>query len=432
MIRVNKGKFTPFDICLYLCAFLAGLVPRYIQNFKIHIVIGISMFTVAVFLTCFLFVRTIKIYARIECVLFIVWMLLIVGSLWRAKRFGVWALYVDWIITAILFMQILYHRSSEKTYETVIRGIVDALFIQLVIGLYEVSAHKYLFETGGIMRRLYGNVAISMFHNLNDYATFVVTLLPFAIYLLMKSDKIAIRVYYSFICIASVFLAIRSESRGAILGLLLIACTVLFLYLRKSKKAKILCVTSAAFVVLIVLVLPSVRNAIASMIEGILLDQSGRSNDYRVNLMKNGFYFLVRTYGFGVGAGNLVQWLGEKAIYPIGDLLFLHNWYLEIAVTFGIPFFILYMYFHVKTIVSLIKHFKLQGYFWNIRNTIMISFVTFSLVCISSSSNVYSEWVWMYLVFIATFEMFDNNSQQVGKEHYFAVNNMANHDLAGR
>ena len=235
MKNILKGKLNIYDLCLYLCAFLSGLVPRYIHTFKITIVIGISLFTVAVVITWLGLVRHLKISNHIECYFFYIWFVLIVGGFWRTKKYGVWASYVDWIVTAVLFMQILYHRENDRTFEVVIRAIVDALFIQLLIGLYEITAHRYLFETGDIARRLYGHVAISMFHNLNDYVTFVVTIMPFSIYLLMQKRGIVYQVYYLFIMMISVFLVIRSESRGAILGLILIVGTILFMFFRKSK-----------------------------------------------------------------------------------------------------------------------------------------------------------------------------------------------------
>lgn len=405
MANENNIKTTFYYIFLYLCVFLSGLVPRYIFDLKIRIVIGISMYTVAVLFTWIVFVRRIKIYACIESYLFFIWAILIIGAVWRAERIGIWANYVDWILTAILFMQILYYRPDDRTFETGIRAIVDALFIQLLIGMYEITNHTYLFETGRVARRLYGNVAISMFHNSNDFATFTVTILPLAIYLLIKSKKLVFKIYYLFIVAVDVFLSLRSESRGAILGMIFMTATLLFLFFRKSKRNKQIGVFSSLIGIVLIILSSTVRKMISIAVAAVLYDQSGVSNDIRTNLIKNGFYFLKETYGFGVGAGNLYQWLSDRAIYPIGQILFIHNWYLEIAVTFGIFMFVLYMIFYLKILISFLKGFNMENGFWTAENALFVSIVAFSIVCISSSSNVYSEWVWMYNVFIATFVM---------------------------
>lgn len=408
MTDIRNNNKSLFDAFLYICVLLSGLVPRYITTFKLHIVIGISMFTIAVIITWVLFVRRLKVYKSLECSFFFIWFIWIVCSIWRAERIGVWALYLDWIITAILFMQILYYRSSQKTFDIVSIAIVDASFIQILIGLYEITFHRYIFETGNISRLAYGNVAISMFFNANDYATFIVTIMPFAIYLLFKRIGLFYKIYYSFITVASIILVLRSGSRASVLGLLLIVGTLLFLFFRKSQR-NIFIGICTLFIVGAALVASSrLRQIITSTFMDIIRDQSGVSNNYRINLIKNGLYFLKETFGFGVGTGNLVNWLEYKAVYPIGQLQLMHNWYVEIAVTFGLLFFVIYMILHVRIIIKLIKSFSMNEGFWTLNNTILVSFISFSLVSISSSSNFYSEWVWMYLVFISSYVLFQS------------------------
>ena len=65
MAEISNNKTTLFDAFLYICVLLSGLVPRYITTFKLHIVIGISMFTIAVIVTWLLFVRRFKVYKSI-------------------------------------------------------------------------------------------------------------------------------------------------------------------------------------------------------------------------------------------------------------------------------------------------------------------------------------------------------------------------------
>ena len=385
---------------IYLCVFLACFVPRYISALKIHVGINISFFTIFVFAFWILSTRGITIINRIEFYFFGIWAFFIIATLWRSEMIGVWAYYFDWVLTAIIFQQILCTNRDENTYRWIVNALTDALAGQLIIGLYEITTHSYLFEIGSISKKLYGTVAISMFHNLNDYVTFVATLMPFALYRMIVSKSVAEKLYSLVLTALSCYFIVISESRAALLTLLLIIVLVIFVLTKDSRYFALLA-GGAIFAVCIVLYadLFGIRTSISEMLFSSI-SVSARSDTARINLLKNGLYFLSLTYGFGVGAGNLFKWLSEKSIYYIGGLSFIHNWYAEILVTFGVVFFIVYIIFHLKVLFKLAS----PRYGRNpMKTAMLISFICFSLVSISSSSNVYSEWVWMYLVLMSVF-----------------------------
>lgn len=143
-----------------------------------------------------------------------------------------------------------------------------------------------------------------------------------------------------------------------------------------------------------------VRTTLTNLLASNTIDLTGRSDIARLNLIKNGLYFLKQTHGLGVGAGNLYNWLADRSIYYIGDLRFIHNWYVEVLVTFGVAFFILYIIFHGRMLYKLYSN---KYHISSLKTTFFLSFVCFSVVSISSSSNVYSEWVWMYLVVVSLY-----------------------------
>lgn len=389
-----------YNFMIYLCVFLACFVPRYISALKIHVGINISFFTIFVFAFWILSVRGIAIINKIEYYFFGIWAVFIIASLWRSEMIGVWAYYFDWILTAILFQQILCANRDENTYKWVVYALTDALAGQLLIGLYEITAHTYLFEIGSISSKLYGTVAISMFHNLNDYVTFVATLLPFAIYRMVTGRNIIEKIYSLALIALSCYFIVISESRAALLTLILLIFAVLFVLTKRTRYFPLLV---GGAILAACLILYADLFGIRTTIHDMLFESasvSARSDTARINLLKNGLYFLSITYGFGVGAGNLFKWLAEKSIYYIGGLSFIHNWYAEILVTFGVIFFVIYVVFHLKVLYKLAS----GKYGKNLmKTTMLISFLCFSAVSISSSSNVYSEWVWMYLVLMSVF-----------------------------
>ena len=390
---------------VFLCAFLASMVPRYISTFKLRLGINISFYTLMVALTYILFVHRFAIFRKIQSWFIPIWFLFVLLSVWKAEQFGEWAYYLVWTLTSVLFAQILYRSDRTEVFNSLIKGLLCGLMIHLIIGLIEISAHRYFFAVSIERRSYYGNVPVSIFHNPNDYVTFVVTMLPFAISYMMKQKSLLIKAYYAIMAILSVYLIIMSVSRSAFFAMVLLAVTLIWLAYKKSNLNKLNIIIGAIVLMGIVFAVPQIRGRIFALFSSNRMDIAGTDNA-RWNLIKNGFYFLRETYGTGVGAGNMRYWLSNRAIYSTGGLLFIHNWYVELLATFGIVFFILYMIFHAKIIVTLTRKYDPKSQFWNFDNTVLVSFVGFSIVSIASSSNIYSEWIWMYLVFVGTYSMF--------------------------
>ncbi len=420
MIHTNRSEKNKLVTCradylIYLCAFISCFVPRYIATLKIHIGINISMYDIAVIGTWLLTTRRLKIVYKIENAYFMIWAVFILGSIWRAQKLGIWLYYVLWLLGAILFQQILLHHYKKDTSELVIKALTDALFIQLLIGLSEITFRHYMFEVG-VSRTQWGTVPISLFYNLNDYATFIVTLLPFAIYFLINRRGVMSKIYYGFIAALDIYFIFVSGSRAAFLSFLVFFACLFFIWGEKRNVGRLF--IPVLFVAAIVAVVASTaaREAIIEKLRNGLVDPTGRSDNARINLIKNGLYFLSETYGFGVGAGNLYEWLNHRSIYNIGKLSFIHNWYLELMVTFGVYFFIVYCVFHMKLLLSIYKRSKAERRIYTVNTAVMTSFVLFSVMSISSSSNIYSEWIWMYLAFTATFSLMigrDNSARSV-------------------
>ena len=412
MIISKSRRYSKIYYCLlFVCVFLACMVPRYMGTFKIHVGINISLYTVAVAITWLIMSRRLRFYLRIESYIFYIWFLFVLLSLWRAERLGVWAYYLDWTLTAILFMQILYKGHNLRIYDTAIKAMTVALVIHLAMGIYEVTYHRYLFQVGEFSRRYYGTTAISIFFNPNDYVTFVVTVFPFVIYQWSNSKVKILKAVYLLIAAVSIYLIIKSESRGAFFSLILLGISLLILQFRKSRMNKVVFTAVTLSVLLLVGAVTPLRDRLIQVFAFNKVDINGMDTS-RVNLIKNGFYFLKQTHGFGVGAGNLVMWLTERSIYRIGRLGFMHNWYMEVLVTFGVSFFALYVCWHLKIIFRLIKMYDRFDRIWNLNNSFLVSFLGFSVVSISSSSNIYSEWIWMYLVLISTFCLFEGKNSR--------------------
>jgi teichuronic acid biosynthesis protein TuaE len=134
--------------------------------------------------------------------------------------------------------------------------------------------------------------------------------------------------------------------------------------------------------------------------------QSETSDKIRLNLIKNGLVFLKDTFFLGTGTGNLEYWMSNYSVYYVGTVKNMHNYWFEILSTFGILVFISYIYFYSRLFIENIKTLKITR-----KNTSMykiaIVFISlqlsFILASISSSSNISSEWLWLYWGIIISF-----------------------------
>lgn len=414
-IIVRGKKIQQLNTAVFICSLLASLVPRYISAFKIRLIINISLYTLAVLIVYMIFSRRFLVYKRIESYFIVVWFLFVILSLWRSEQFGAWAYYVDWTLTAVLFEQILYSSDRSDVFESVIKGLLLGLCIHLIIGFIEITLHKYFFGVSIAGRSYYGRVPVSIFHNPNDYVTYLITIFPFVIYMMYKQKTFVKKSLFAVIAVITLYMINRSESRSAFFALLVLGIALVYLKFRKSGVSKIYILLGFATVFLVLIANTRLREAVINLFVSNSVDAEA-TDLARINLIKNGLYFVKRTYGAGVGAGNLHKWLSEKTIYNIGILRFMHNWYIELLATFGVVFFALYSIFHVKIIINLIKRYNPNDIIWNLDNTMLVSFVAFSIISIASSSNIYSEWIWMYLIFMATYAMFVDKKYNTPKE----------------
>lgn len=408
---VTEKKKSFFEAFLFVCVFLACMMPRYISTFKLHVGIDISLFTMAVIFTWVWYVRKIKVYRHIESWFFVLWFVYVVVQVWRVVKVGVWGAYVDWTFTTILFIQLLYYGDRKRVFECAFRAMLCGWVLHLLIGLYEITAHRYVFGVGEFSARYYGVTPVSVFHNPNDYATFVVTVMPIAAGVLIRSRRKLSNPVLVILMGIAVVLVLRGESRAGFLTMLLFLAGIVYLYWRKSAKNKVITFLGVVAALAVCLTVAPVRQYIVNILQNNSIDAESGTDTARLNLIRNGLYFLKETHGFGVGAGNLYYWLTEKSIYYIGGLAFIHNWYVELLVTFGVLFFAFYAFLHGKIIVKLVRGYRKDEGFFNLNNTLLISFVGFTLMSISSSSNIYSEWVWMYLALSATFCMYNSRKE---------------------
>jgi len=135
----------------------------------------------------------------------------------------------------------------------------------------------------------------------------------------------------------------------------------------------------------------------------------------RLNLLKNDLHFVLETFGFGVGAGNIPFYLKNEAIYDTNHVLEVHNWLAEIIGNFGIVIFCGYITLYLYLFYSLYKVYKAKRGLEQkgIMEACMLGLISFLVSSISPSSvsNLYFHWVFLGFV-ISTVNVLKNNQSK--------------------
>lgn len=294
---------------------------------------------------------------------------------------------------------------EEKEFKKVFTAYFAMIVIHNIIGWHELITGTYQFaelsridKYGQFGYNSTARIPISMFGNINDYAT-VLTIGVFLIYIIFLNTK---KKTVKLLCIgnilSSAYLIIRTKSRANMLGLII--GIIIFVYLKYFRKISIK--TFLAMIATpIILFNPIVVNRMISVLSKELqFNFSGKSGSdvVRLGLIKNGLLFLKDTAGFGVGAGNIEYWMETKKVFFSGNITNMHNWWMEILVGYGIIIFIgyIWMYF-IMAKVLYNSYLKSDDRFIKSTSLGLLSIMgAFVISSISSSSNVSSQWLWLF------------------------------------
>ncbi len=68
----------------------------------------------------------------------------------------------------------------------------------------------------------------------------------------------------------------------------------------------------------------------------------------------------MKTFGFGVGIGNVEYWMENFRVYETFGILNVHNWWVEILVNFGIFIFVRYVLFYSSLVRSIYRIYRFK------------------------------------------------------------------------
>lgn len=331
------------------------------------------------------------------------WFVYSLFSLGWVQDYVSWSKAIFYIGSGFLSIWLLsVYVKEERDFKRVLFIVFIMLILHNIIGWNELITGTYRFADLARIDRhgqfVYNPAVrrpVSMFGNTNDYAT-VLSIGIFLTYIVFSnSTSKVIKVLSAGTIASSVYLLLRTNSRANILGLII--GTAIFIYLKYFKRINIKTLLIIIFVSLLFLN-PTVLNSILGIFsEKLCFTFDGGSDRTRLNLIKNGLYFLLKTFGFGTGAGNIEHWMVNYKIYYTGTIRNIHNWWMEILTGYGIIIFVGYVWIYFKMFKTLYSSYvKSNDKF--IQNTSLgfISVMTaFIIGSMSSSSNIGTAWIWL-------------------------------------
>jgi teichuronic acid biosynthesis protein TuaE len=310
---------------------------------------------------------------------------------------------------------------TEKEIKVVFSIVFLMLVMHQLIGFYEIFTNHYMWASLSNNRAAQfsaswsARLPYSIFANINDYSTAIFASIPFACIFFIETKKIWVKVLSVSSVFATLFLLLRTGSRGNQLAVIAFIATLIcvkFLNRKVLKYIALFVVISLSICVLIFFFSSSLRFSLYERVQTFI--NRGGSNFYRINMIINGFIYLMRHLGLGVGAGNVEYWLGNYPIYEV-DAPNIHNWFMDILVGYGLITFILYVTMYVYILRQLYVSYKYNRKPF-IRTSSLFLFayvVSFIFSSISSATNIIIEWQWVYWgVLIAYVQFTDNVDQQ--------------------
>lgn len=356
---------------------------------------------------------------------------------WRIHQFDfVYILWLCWGFLSVIWAQntsrwthgmffitfgilsILFISNSIKS-KNIMKSIIYILFTLFILhqlaGLFEIFTQHYFFNDMGQIRAPGLGKPLTIFRNINDYSTLIFFSVSISMIIFKISKRKIVKVIATLSILMTILLLSYTSSRGNQLALIIFFLSFLILEIKVSvihfKKPLMITLIALMIFIIIYFVFLELRLNIYDSLLNFFRHEG--SNTYRVNMLLNGLVFLFKTFGLGVGAGNIEHWMVESAIFPV-DAPNMHNWFFDILVGYGWIVFLFYILMYVVIIKILYQSFiESKDIFYKNTSLFLLCYViAFMISSISSASNIIIEWQWVsWGIIIGYVKLLLNNSQ---------------------
>ena len=234
-----------------------------------------------------------------------------------------------------------------KEFKQILYTLAAALLVN------EASSRMFSDESGRL------GLGFGSIGNANDYAAHLLMMLPFALFMVLKSGRGVVRkIFFALVFLAGLFLAAKTGSRGAMLAA--VACVIL-IFVKGTRVMRMACLIGVpVFLAVILVALPtSTLMRYATLFgehdtEQIITNEAAGSQATRTYLLKTSLKFTFTHPIFGIGPGQFsnMEGLTAKENGFRGAWQVSHNSYTQASSEAGIPALILML-------IGLVSGFRL-------------------------------------------------------------------------
>ena len=347
---------------------------------------------------------------RYSFLFFALWLIYAVLSVAWVKDYSAWFKAVFFLGSGFIGLIVVsfYLRRKEDILHA-LQAFLPMILFHNIVGWYEWSTGRYLFLQGArVLTYQRVRWPVSTFFNSNDYALFLLVSFFILIICFVSAKRKLLRLAYITIMLSSVVLLYLTNSRSSLLGLVIGTVFLLIISVRKKSVWRLV-IALFGVLLLVVIFKPDLMSNVVHKVDAVLTfdfsKQSG-SEFVRINLIRNGFEFLITTFGFGTGAGNIEYWMERYAVYNVSAVYNIHNWWMEVLVSCGLFVFVGYVIFYVKLMRSMWMRFRKSRN----RTDIVLSAGILSIMVayivggVGSSSNMNTEWLWVFWAIVIAYQ----------------------------
>jgi teichuronic acid biosynthesis protein TuaE len=310
-------------------------------------------------------------------------------------------------MTALIFQYVNNKDEITKMFKIV--AVVSVVYV--FIGFREIytGEYKYLIDEN---KSFYSTISastsqmgipipVAVFGNPNNYALFLIFSLCCTLFVILSSKPKLSKRLYLLLAVLSAFLILATQSRAAIIA------TIVFAIICVAGSSLILSSKKTVFIWAVFFGLLGVsaiyyfdRFYLVGELLAIEVDDSEMGSDnIRINLLKNGLFFLGNTYLIGVGSGQIGIYMETKSPYFTFGVTDMHNWWMEILASSGIIIFVVYLVVYIKTLRNMMNNVRFNtdtDLRW--LNLLGFAFLSsFFVAAVGPSSVLMSEWSWPLL-----------------------------------
>jgi teichuronic acid biosynthesis protein TuaE len=360
--------------------------------------------------------------------------------------------YISVGFTSILVLHSLFYKLENaisiflKAWFVGFLAISVLAFFEMNTGFHLDGNYAFYMQTLS-PNNLANWTPVTTFDNPNNYSSYLVVSACFALILGFRTKK-----YFGlilFVTIMSWAISYVSHSRISIISLVLLT-SVFVLYTKKNwlsevlnYRKQIIGVFSLVVLTFSILLISQQaglykefgstqfpNNELLDIANGNInrdnnlsnitetLNRPNKSNSSRLGLYKNGFYFLISTYGRGVGAGNFDPYILNKlGKYDTGGMINPHSWIIQILSQYGLVVFIPLLIWALMVFIQFIKtrnQFDTNSKQFTYGLLGLCMLMLYMSISNSTSSFVYNKlnWVSLVIIIICADLSFKNETQE--------------------